>query len=202
MAQKYYVVWEGRSQGIYESWQDCKAQVDGFKGAKYKSFEKLEEAQKAFTEPFEKHIGKKTSPQLPNNLPYAEFLCVDAACNMQTGEMEYRGVHYPSGKVVFHQKNFQDATNNMGEFLAIVHALAHLKKQNSQIPVFTDSTTALNWLKQKKCRTERAISEKNKPVFELIRRAEEWLQNNAYENPVLKWETDKWGEIPADFGRK
>jgi ribonuclease HI len=42
----------------------------------------------------------------------------------------------------------------------------------------------------------------NAPVFDLIDRAERWLSNNTYANPVLKWETSEWGENPADFGRK
>lgn len=200
MAQKYYVVWEGREKGIYNSWQECKSQVEGFQGAKYKSFKTLTEAQKAFEEPYQNFIDKRNIPK--PDLPYPEAICVDAACNTQTGDMEYRGVHYPSGKVLFHQKGFQDATNNIGEFLAIVHALAYLQKQNSNIPVFTDSKTALSWLKRKKCNTKKALVSCNQFVFELIRRAETWLQNNSFENPVLKWETDKCGEIPGDFGRK
>ena len=38
---KYYVVWEGRARGIFDSWEECKEQVDNFKGAKYKSFDCL-----------------------------------------------------------------------------------------------------------------------------------------------------------------
>ncbi|MGB0789138.1 MAG: ribonuclease H, partial [Marinirhabdus sp.] len=44
--------------------------------------------------------------------------------------------------------------------------------------------------------------DKNKPLFELIARAEKWLRTNTYTTKVVKWETRAWGEIPADFGRK
>ena len=33
-------------------------------------------------------------------------------------------------------------------------------------------------------------------------RATKWLKENNYSATIKKWETKKWGEIPADFGRK
>lgn len=45
MAKKYYAVKVGLTPGVYLNWADCKAQVDGFSGATYKSFPTLEEAQ-------------------------------------------------------------------------------------------------------------------------------------------------------------
>jgi ribonuclease HI len=203
--KKYYVVWKGRQAGIYDSWDKCQEQVSGYADAKYKSFESQTDAQKAFKQGYSQHIGKEVTVQKKTEIkiPYKECLCVDAACNMQTGDMEYRGVHYPSGKVIFHQKDFKDSTNNIGEFLAIVHGLAFLLKNNVQMPIYSDSKTALAWLRNKHCKTEQAQTKQNENVFELIDRAEKWLQENDYKHiPVLKWETDTWGEIPADFGRK
>jgi ribonuclease HI len=43
---------------------------------------------------------------------------------------------------------------------------------------------------------------RNQKLKEMIQRAERWLHNNEIANPILKWETKAWGEIPADFGRK
>jgi len=204
--KKYYVVWKGRQTGIYDSWDKCQEQVSGYTDAKYKSFESQAEAQKAFKAGYSQHIGKNaTSIQKTKEIkiPYKECLCVDAACNMQVGDMEYRGVHYPSGKVLFHQKDFKDSTNNIGEFLAIVHGLAFLTKNNVQMPIYSDSKTALAWLRQRHCKTEQAETTRNKDVFELIDRAETWLKDNNYSHiAVLKWDTENWGEIPADFGRK
>jgi hypothetical protein len=37
---------------------------------------------------------------------------------------------------------------------------------------------------------------------EMIERAEKWLKENRYSNKIVKWETELWGEVPADFGRK
>jgi len=136
------------------------------------------------------------------NLIIKESLSVDASCLGNPGRMEYRGVHTGTGKVIFRVGPFEQTTNNIGEFLAIVHALALLKKQQLNIPVYSDSTNGMLWVKQKKCKTKLQPVEENKPVFDLIRRAEIWLQNNTYSNPVLKWDTKNWGEIPADFGRK
>lgn len=204
MKKKYYVVWEGKKEGIYDSWNACQQQVSGVAGAKFKAFESLQEAQKAYKASYQDFIGKnkKTTPRKVD-IPFSECICVDAACNTQTGDMEYRGVHYPSGELLFHKAGFKNATNNIGEFLAIVHALALQKQQQSNLPIYSDSKTALNWLKKKKCNTEKLKTLENQAVFELIARAEKWLAENDYSHiPVLKWDTENWGEIPADFGRK
>ena len=129
-------------------------------------------------------------------------IAVDAASSGNPGIMEYRGVDTRTGKVLFRQGPFPEATNNIGEFLAIVHGLAYLQKNKSSRVIYSDSRTAIGWVRKKKCNTKLQVSEKNRDLFDMIRRAEHWLTNNAYKNPVVKWETRAWGEIPADFGRK
>lgn len=42
--KKYYAVRKGKCVGIYNTWDECKSQVNGFSGAEYKSFSNLEEA--------------------------------------------------------------------------------------------------------------------------------------------------------------
>ncbi|MCE1155298.1 MAG: ribonuclease H, partial [Bacteroidales bacterium] len=42
----------------------------------------------------------------------------------------------------------------------------------------------------------------NAVLFDLIARAEKWLADNRYSTRIMKWQTEAWGEIPADFGRK
>ena len=116
--------------------------------------------------------------------------------------MEYQGVDTRSGKRLFHQGPFEEGTNNIGEFLAIVHALAYLKKQGSDRIIYTDSRTAISWVRKKRCNTKLKPSEANRPLMELVRRAEQWLKSHTWNTPVVKWETRVWGEIPADFGRK
>ena len=46
--RKYYVVWQGIHPGVYNNWEDCKEQVEGQSGAKYKAFESREAAEEAF----------------------------------------------------------------------------------------------------------------------------------------------------------
>lgn len=111
-------------------------------------------------------------------------------------------MHTTSGKELFHQGPFENGTNNIGEFLAIVHALALLKKKGITSPIYTDSEIALQWIKDKKCKTKLKKDDRNAPLFDLIDRAEMWLNENSFENPLLKWDTENWGQIPADFGRK
>ena len=115
--------------------------------------------------------------------------------------MEYRGVHVASRQQVFHFGPIY-GTNNIGEFLAIVHGLALLKQKGFDMPIYSDSVNAISWVKQKKCKTKLPRDTKTEQLFQLIERAEKWLRENTYSTPILKWETQQWGEIPADFGRK
>jgi ribonuclease HI len=200
--KKYYVVWKGLNPGVYDTWDESKKQIDGFEGALYKSFATKEEAVEAFhSEPF-KYFQKRKKASPVSGQIIKDSLSVDAACSGNPGKMEYRGVNTGTGEVIFYVGPFEQATSNIGEFLAIVHGLALLKKHNLSTPVYSDSENGMLWVMQKKCKTKLQPIEENKPVFELIHRAETWLQNNTYSNPVLKWDTKNWGEIPADFGRK
>ena len=204
--KKYYVVWRGFEPGVYDFWLDCKKQIDGFENAQYKSFPNHEEAIEAFRSGPQNYIKRKTVGHKPSSISSSliikDSLSVDAACSGNPGKMEYRGVHIGNGTEIFKMGPFDEGTNNIGEFLALVHGLALLKKQNSPIPIYSDSVNAISWVKNKKCKTKLEENEKNKPVFELIKRAENWLNSNTYSTVILKWETKDWGEIPADFGRK
>jgi ribonuclease HI len=202
--KKWYVVWKGLEPGIYETWMECKLQIEGFEGALYKSFQTQAQAVEAYRSKPGNYIRKRKTPDLHSysSAIVLHSLAVDAACSGNPGKMEYRGVHTETGEEIFRVGPLDEATNNIGEFLAIVHGLALLKKQNSNIPIYSDSNNAILWIKNKKCKTRLTSCVANEPVFDLIHRAEKWLNTNTYPNPILKWETNAWGEIPADFGRK
>ena len=199
--KKFYVVWVGREPGIYPTWAECAEQVEGFSGAKYKAFEREAQAQEAYQRDWQDFIGKATPLPLPPEV-FADSLSVDAACDGSPGNLEYRGVHTESGRQIFHVGPLKNGTNNLGEFLAIVHALALLKRQGKANPIYSDSRTALSWVKQQVVRSKLPRTEETAHVWSLADRALTWLQNNDYPNALLEWETDKWGEIRADFGRK
>lgn len=206
--KKYYVVWEGNNPGIYETWQDCKLQIQGYPGAKYKAFPSLEAATDAYRGSFADHIGqgapKKSKPayseEARQNIIW-QSISVDAACSGNPGVMEYQGVDTKTGAQIFHKK-FSLGTNNIGEFLAIVHALALLQRSGDKSPIYTDSRIAMGWVRKKKANTKLVRNDKTALLHQLIARAEAWLKQNTWDNLLLKWDTDQWGEIPADFGRK
>ena len=208
--KKYYVVWKGKKTGVFTSWNICKKQISGFEGAQYKAFIDKTEAEKAFTKSYDDYKGKDTkrvvlsaSEKAKFGTPILKSLAVDAACSGNPGKLEYRGVLTDSKKQVFIQGPFQLGTNNIGEFLALVHGLALLKsKKLDDLPIYSDSRIAMSWVKKKQCRTNVKFSAENQDLLALIKRAEKWLTENTYKNPILKWETKAWGEIPADFGRK
>lgn len=205
----YYTVWIGRKPGVYKGWDDCKEQIDGFPGAKYKGFPTRELAHAALDDDpvkyFTKNLNAPKKIACSNPLigePDPDSICVDAACSGNPGVLEYRGVDTRSGAELFRQGPFPEGTVNIGEFLAIVHALAMLKKIQSDWPVYSDSRTAIAWVRDKKIKTNLQRTAKNEALFKLVDRALAWLQENRWKNAVRKWETAYWGEIPADFGRK
>jgi ribonuclease HI len=202
---KFYVVWQGRRTGIFNSWEECSAQVTGFPGAKYKAFASRLEAERAFRGDYHKYAGKPASTEkwlFAPAPPILDSICVDAACSGSPGRLEYRGVITSTGSEFFREGPFQNGTNNVGEFLAIVHALRWLKRKKDARPLYSDSETAIQWVKKKSCNTTLVPDGHNAVLFERIGQAEAWLRKNKVENRLLKWDTRAWGEIPADFNRK
>ena len=217
--QKYYVVWQGKVPGIYESWADCETQIKGVAGAKFKSYESRTLAEQAL------RIGPDMAASLPTQSansavigvdsngmryirpdavgpkPELNAIAVDAACSGNPGVMEYQGVFVASGSRLFHF-SAPLGTNNIGEFLAIVHGLAYLKRNNLTMPLYSDSVNAINWVRAKQCRTKLALTPETQQLYDIIHRAEAWLHNNQYATEIRKWDTEHWGEIPADYGRK
>lgn len=205
---KFYVVWKGLQPGIYTNWLQCKAQIDGFQGAQYKAFPNRAQAELAFQDNYWKYIQKtdakviKTASTINNASIEKNSICVDAACSGNPGDLEYRCVDTQTGQELFRRGPYPDGTNNIGEFLALVHGIAFLQRNKIQKIIYTDSATGMAWVKAKKAKTKLEANEKNQVLFELIGKAEEYLKTHEIQCEIRKWDTEHWGEIPADFGRK
>jgi ribonuclease HI len=206
---KFYTVWVGRNPGIYSSWEECQLQINGFESAVYKSFSTREEAENAFKSDSKEYIGidnfKSALSDLELRLvglPKENSICVDGAWNTSTNIIEYQAVVFPKKEIIFHAGPFSAGTNNIAEFLAIVHAFTYCQKNPNISVIYSDSKTAISWVKRKKAATKIAQNDANAQIISIVHRAEDWLRKNEYPVPVLKWETLAWGENPADFGRK
>lgn len=208
--KKYYVVWSGKQTGIFNSWNDCKKQVEGYAGAKYMGFYTLEEAKYAYQKNYDQFIGFNNKD---NELSDAEkkkygkpegvSIAVDAAHSSKTKMMEYQGVFVETSTILFKFGPVKGGSNNIGEFLALVHVLAYQEKNNLNYPIYSDSKIAISWIYQKKCKTNVDKKTENPQILNLIARAEKWLkENDISKYKIMKWHTKAWGEIPADFGRK
>lgn len=215
---KYYVVFKGHNPGVYDNWDEVKVQTNGFPGAMFKGYSTPEEA----TEAYRNYSGieerneliriiassapqnKDSAGDARNNNPEVDWdaWAVDASCLGNPGKMEYRGVNLKTGEVIFQVGPFEDATNNIGEYLAIVHAMALMAKSGEYHNIYSDSRTAISWVRKKKHNSKLRPTSKNSKVMELLARADSWVQNHQFQGVVRKWETERWGEIPADFGRK
>jgi len=229
--QKYYVVWKGKNPGVYDSWQKCQEEIKNIKGARFKSFDDLKKAENAYSIGYDEYKKintifsniyqssvsnagntnnvKELSELILNRSvinegegPDLDSISVDAASSGNPGKMEYQGVDTKTKKVLFKMGPFNNATNNIGEFLALVHGIAILEKQSNKKIIYSDSITAMSWVRKKRCQTKLKKNKENEEVFDLIARAILWLKKNNYSIIIKKWETKLWGEIPADFGRK
>jgi ribonuclease HI len=212
---KFYVVWKGHQPGVYASWSECQQQVSGYSDAKFKSFATRAEAERALAGQYQQYVGQTrgggsrissrpalTREELQRQGVILDSVCVDAACCGNPGELEYRGVETATGELLFDAGPFDEGTVNIGEFLAIVQALAMLKLEGRTCPVYSDSMTAMVWVRRRIANTKLPRTAANDALFQMVEWGEKWLRDNPYPNRILKWQTDQWGEIPADYGRK
>lgn len=215
---KYYVVFKGHNPGIYEDWEETKLQVSGFPGASYKGYNTVEEATEAYRnftaaedmEDIMKMMDaavketKDSNGNVSRDNPEVDWdaWAVDASCRKNPGPMEYRGVELKTGKVIFQRGPYEDGTNNIGEFLALVHAMALMTQRGEYHNIYTDSETAMKWWKRRNPNTKLKPTSKNARIFDLMARAKVWINTHQFPAKVMKWQTERWGEIPADFGRK
>lgn len=216
----------GRQTGVYDEWEDAREQIEGFPGARYKGFDSAEAASLAYRNGPDSTLSSlgslllkagaaKRKPEreadriltldqqkkmFPEIDPTA--WAVDASCLGNPGKMEYQCIDLATGQRVFHFGPVAPSTNNIGEFLAIVHALSLMYQRGERHTIYSDSRTAMSWVRKKTANTKLTGEKGNPKVSELIRRAEIWLRTHPTDIPVLKWQTEIWGEIPADFGRK
>lgn len=215
--RKFYVVWVGRVPGIYDDWAECLDQVDKFPGARYKAFDSQTAATIAFRgdpddqssiiEAIAEHSARRRQEMQPSLLEIPEInpdaIAVDGAASGNPGPIEYRGVDVRSGIELFHVGPLAGGTNNVAEYLALIHALAYLyNKGDRTTPVYSDSRTARAWVRNRGHRSKLEATPENLQIRQMLQRADAWIQSHTTENPILRWNTDDWGEIPADFGRK
>lgn len=217
--KKYYVVFKGHNPGVYDDWGDALDQISGFPSPVYKGYGSAGEAAEAYRKYSQKQesgdLGRflasasaraLPSPGQPDYMTNPEVdldaWAVDASCQGNPGRMEYQGVELMTGRTLFRIGPFDDATNNIGEFLAIVHAMALMAREGRFHNIYSDSVSGMAWVRNRKVKTQLQSTPRNAKVFELMARAVTWLQTHQFPAKVLKWQTDRWGEIPADFGRK
>ncbi len=229
--QKYYVVWVGRHPGVYDDWNDALEQVEEFPNARYKSFRTSQEAVEAFRKEMKKEEAAEIAGLLagasehssdrpkeekrfavPDGAVQRDYLkfpeidtdgwAVDASCLGNPGRMEYRCVDLKTGREVFRMGPFEQGTNNIGEFLAIVHALALMYRNNDWHTLYSDSRIAIGWVMRRQPKTTLVMNDTTRRLYELLGRAVIWLRSHSWPVRLLKWDSERWGEIPADFDRK
>ena len=202
-----YVVFVGRKVGIYDSWEECRQQTSGYSGASFKGYIGITAAKTAFRE-FNKTIPSSKPSELRKVVSFTnqeidyDTISVDGACAGNPGLGEYQCVHTQTGEQIFIESGFEDTTNNIMEFLALVQAIKYVTKNGIDTKIYSDSITAMVWVRNKKANSNLRPTKQNFDSKKMMDKAEKWLKENTYTVEILKWHTKQWGEIPADFGRK
>lgn len=139
---KFYAVKNGRKPGIYESWDECKAQVDGYSGAIYKSFKLKSDALEFLG------ADKAESPEKKQNIP---VWYVDGSYNINTKEYAFGAVLLWNGEEKTFNKKFPSDSlasmrNVAGEIKGAEFAMAYSKEAGfSEISIYYDYTGIENW---------------------------------------------------------
>ena len=100
MAEKYYAVKKGLKTGIFRTWDECKASVNGYSGAVYKSFQSEEEARSFLGLNGQKEEGVQN--------PCCVEIYVDGSYNSATGEFSYGMVVLLGGQEETYSQSFRD----------------------------------------------------------------------------------------------
>lgn len=131
-----------------------------------------------------------------NNYP-KEGITVDAAHSEKKRITEYQVVDLKTGDRLFYN-NLGNQTTNIGEFLGLMASIKYII-ENDFHPriVYTDSVTAITWFNNKKTASKKKNTE--------LQRSEIFLKVMDCDVSTIEvkhWNTNEWGEIPADFGNK
>ena len=191
--KKYYVVWNGRRNGIFGTWADCLHSINGFPGARYKSFKCRERAEAEFS-------GRLL---LPPESADELSIAVDGACSGSVGE--FRGVMLPCKIEIFREGPFEGATNNLMEYVAVIEGLRWMERRGIRHPVYSDSRVAISWVTDgghKMVTPDGGASEISKRVTGATAWLGSCVDKVGLVACIRKWDTSRYGEIPADFNRK
>ncbi len=148
MAKKFYVVRKGKTPGIYENWADCKAQVDGFSGADFKSFLTLEEAKVYYGHSTDGNPEKLDIEALDE---ISAIAYVDGSYNVSTKEFSYGVVFIAKGKEIeFSQKGENEELalmrNVAGEIKGAEAAMRYaLENQYKKLTIYHDYEGISKW---------------------------------------------------------
>ncbi len=168
---KFYVVWQGHKIGIYTSWEECKKQVDGVSGARFKSFGTKKEAEIAFA------TGKSSRPvksdavatksrkannksRKPATNKTIDLSKTDVSIFSDGGCLKNPGGDTGSGIAIYRKgvldelwygMYLPEGTNNIAELNALYQALIVAKESlttNQSAQIFTDSKYSLQAVTQ------------------------------------------------------
>lgn len=138
-------------------------------------------------------------------------IVVDGSTRGNPGPSEYRAIDLQTGEILFHKK-IGIATNNITEFIALGHALLYCLDKKIKTTIYSDSQTALSWLKKGDINSNLSNNERTKVAIDFLNRIILKLSNIDIKFDgldlicgdivITKWYTSEYGEIPADFGNK
>ena len=143
MAKKVYAVKAGRQTGIFYSWDECKKQIEGFSGAVYKSFLKLEDAQA--------YLSGTSSAKEESFDDDTAISYVDGSFRQDSGEFSCGAVLFYKGKEYRFSKKFSDPEmaemrNVAGEIMGSVSVIKFCIKEGiKKLAIYHDYEGVARW---------------------------------------------------------
>lgn len=131
-------------------------------------------------------------------IPKTGIVC-DGSYRWSADKLQYQVLDLSTGELLYVSKVYEGGSSNVAEFLGIVHSAAHCMNNGIKDTIYTDSYIGIKWVKSKNCWTKEWLSDE---LDSVVKRAVSWLKSNTIQNKIVYWDKSKWGENPADFGRK
>lgn len=119
--------------------------------------------------------------------------------NTKSRKMEYKAFNEETQKWIFQKKYTGYCTQNISDFISIVHALHYCNENSLDSPIYNNNKIAINWANNKKTNTQLFKNNENKEIFQLYENALVWLKQNECSNQILFWNKKEMGNIEKPF---
>ncbi len=195
-----YAVLEGRVPGVYDTWNECSAQVTGYSGAIFKGHICHSSARYEFRLHQRRKIAKfkiRTTPlakkKKVSTLPTSEYIVAGASYDRFNDTLTYRVVMGGTNETLFESEVYSGGNQSLGEYLALIEALKWVRENyKHDIPVLSNSMSAIIWIENKAYKGSLGIHDMDSDLYLELKKAKEYLSDMCQDGYKYSLNTLKW----------